>query len=839
MWKKGTTGDSPQGGPRAGLPRRLAVVGTLLALLIGAAFAVLLWSITDLRGSGSATSRSLTALAESSKVERLVLDMETGQRGFVITHQERFLDPWQAARTAFPGQAADLVHDSVTPAQTTLARQIQKAGNSFITDYSVPLVQSARKGDPAASGVAATLKGKQLVDGLRDQFARYDKVENSLIAGQQAAANTNAQRAIIGGSLGLGGSVLLIGGCAVYLTRSIARPVRRAARVSTRLADGDLSARMPETGTGEIGELERAFNFMAGSLERSRAQARLAHDRLRLLYDASMSVGTTLDVERTARELARVAVPRFADFVAVDLVTSVLQGEEPVPAPGAGKTRRLALGGVRDDSPLLPVGTPLTTDLTGDRHPARQDGFHRDLRTAASWRSRDPEQAQRLLDYGMHSLITAPLSTQGVVLGEVSFWRAGDSPPFHAEEVADAEELAVRAAVAIDNARRYGHERSTALTLQRSLLPARLPGQPAVQVATRYMASDTKAGVGGDWYDVIPLSGTRVALVVGDVVGHGIHASAAMGRLRTAVRTLADVDLPPDELLTHLDDLVIHLDDLMVQPSGGADDPGGPLTAVGEVGATCLYAVYDPVSRHCTLASAGHPLPVVVSPSGRAQLVKGEAGPPLGVGGEPFTATELSLHPGSLLGLFTDGLVHSRRRDLGDGLDQLCRALTTPPASLDDACQNVIDAMLPEHPDDDVTLMLVRTRALRPDHAVTWQLPFEAASVKQARRLAADQLDAWHLGGAAFVTELVVSELVTNAIRYGEPPIQLRLIRDGALICEVFDSSSTTPHMRRARVLDEGGRGLLLVAQLTQRWGTRPTPTGKAIWCEQTLPEPL
>ncbi len=836
MWR---TARSGAGRPGGGLVRHLAVAGTVLALLIGAAFAVLLASINDLRDSSQATSHSLTALAQSAKVEDLVLDVEAGQRGYVITHQDRFLDPWRSARAAFPSESAELVRDSGN-GQRVLALRIQAAGTAFINDYSVPLVRDAQRGAPSAHSAEATERGKILVDAMRARFARYDAVEKSLIDGNRATAETNAQDAIIGGSLGLGGSILLIGGFAAYLTRSIVWPVRRAAAVANRLADGDLSVRMPETGRGEIGELQTGFNVMAGSLERSREQARLAHERLRLLYDASMSVGTALDVEQTAKELVRVAVGRFADFVTVDVVNAVLQGEEPSAASGATRTRRLAVGGVRDDSPLLPEGTVLTTHLTLDRHPDRKDGFQPDLAAAIGWRSRDPEQAQRLVDYGLRALITAPLATQGALLGEVSFWRAHDSPPFQPEEVADAEELAVRAAVAIDNARRYRHERSTALTLQRSLLPERLPGQPAVQVATRYLPSDTKAGVGGDWFDVIPLSGTRVALVVGDVVGHGIHASATMGRLRTAVRTLADVDLPPDELLTHLDDLVIHLDDLMVRdpPEDGRDTPPGAPMTVGEVGATCLYAVYDPVSRHCTFASAGHPTPVVVAPTGRAELVEADVGPPLGVGGEPFAATDLHLYPGTVLALYTDGLVQSRRRDIGEGLARLRQMLTTPPASLDDACQNVIDAMLPEHPEDDVTLMLVRTRALRPDHAVTWQLPSDPAAVGQARQLAADQLEAWRLGSASFVTELVVSELVTNAIRYGEPPIQLRLIRDTVLICEVFDASSTAPHMRRARVLDEGGRGLLLVAQLTQRWGTRPTPGGKAIWCEQPLPAP-
>jgi anti-sigma regulatory factor (Ser/Thr protein kinase) len=333
---------------------------------------------------------------------------------------------------------------------------------------------------------------------------------------------------------------------------------------------------------------------------------------------------------------------------------------------------------------------------------------------------------------------------------------------------------------------------------------------------------------GGDWFDVIPLSGARVALVVGDVVGHGLHASASMGRLRTAVRTLADVDLPPDELLTHMDDLVLHLaSDLQ---------PTGHFQPTGETGATCLYAVYDPVSRRLTLASAGHPLPLIISPDGTSTPVPAQPGPLLGIGGLPFEATELELPEGSLLALYTDGLVESRERDVDQRTTELQRALDPSATSLEALCDTVMDAMLPDRRTDDAALLLVRTHALDPHHVADWDVEPDTAQVPRVRKLAVDQASAWGLEEAAFVTELVVSELVTNAIRYGEPPIRLRLIRDTSLICEVSDASSTAPHLRRARAFDEGGRGLLLVAQLTQGWGTRHTDNGKTIWCAQTLP---
>jgi anti-sigma regulatory factor (Ser/Thr protein kinase) len=347
-----------------------------------------------------------------------------------------------------------------------------------------------------------------------------------------------------------------------------------------------------------------------------------------------------------------------------------------------------------------------------------------------------------------------------------------------------------------------------------------------VGVACRYLPTDSRAGVGGDWFDVIPLSGARVGLVVGDVVGHGIQASATMGRLRTAVQTLADVDLPPDELLAHLDDLVLRL---------GGDDGNGGRGGAGETGSTCLYAVYDPVSHTLTAASAGHPPPVLVLPDGTTKLVDISVGPVLGVGGLPFETTEIELPQDTLVALYTDGLVETVDRDPDLGIARLRQALASSRSTLEDRCDQVLSALLPKHPGDDVALVLARTKALDADHVQVWDLAADFEVVSEARRLAAAQLDAWGLTEEGFVTELVVSELVTNAIRYGAEPIQLRLIHDRTLICEVSDGNSTSPHLRRARIYDEGGRGLLLVAQLTTSWGTRHTATGKTIWAEQAL----
>jgi anti-sigma regulatory factor (Ser/Thr protein kinase) len=310
------------------------------------------------------------------------------------------------------------------------------------------------------------------------------------------------------------------------------------------------------------------------------------------------------------------------------------------------------------------------------------------------------------------------------------------------------------------------------------------------------------------------------------VVGHGIQASATMGRLRTAVRTLADVDLPPDELLTHLDDLVVRL-------SQESDD-GRP---AGDVGATCLYAVYDPISRMCAMAAAGHPTPALALPDGTVEFVDIPVGPPLGVGGLPFEAVERELPEGALLALYTDGLIEDRLRDIDEGRAALAEALGHPAGTLDDACQTVLDRLCPvSGARDDIALLLARTRVLDASRVADWEVEVDPAAVSRIRHLVTDRLGAWGLDELVFTTELVVSELVTNAIRHAAPPIGLRLIHDATLICEVSDSSSTSPHLRRARTYDEGGRGLLLVAQLTQRWGTRHHATGKTIWAEQSLP---
>ncbi|MGW2731059.1 SpoIIE family protein phosphatase [Streptomyces sp. NPDC001494] len=552
-------------------------------------------------------------------------------------------------------------------------------------------------------------------------------------------------------------------------------------------------------------------------------RAEVARERLNMLYDAGVGIGTSLDVVRTAEELAEVAVPRFADFVTVDLFDAVLKGEEPKPGTAL---RRAAFSGLRKDAPLYPLGERIRFVSTSPQARSLTTGqavVEPVLREAPGWLAQDAERTGRILRYGIHSLITVPLRAGTLVLGLANFWRSEKPQPFDTEELALAEELVARAAVSIDNARRYTREHSMAVALQRSLLPRSLPEQGALEIAYRYLPA--QAGVGGDWFDVLPLSGARVALVVGDVVGHGLHAAATMGRLRTAVHNFSALDLPPDELLGLLDELV-----------GRIDQDETPADGAAVTGATCLYAVYDPVSRRCTVARAGHPPPVLVRPDGEVEFPEVPAGPPLGLGGLPFETVDLELPEGSSLVLYTDGLVEDRDRDIDVGLELLRDALRRAPgASPEDTCRTVLDR-LPARPSDDVALIVARTRVLGADRVAEWQVPSDPAAVGEVRASVVRRLGEWGLEELSFTTELILSELVTNAIRYGRGPIGVRLLRERTLICEVSDGSTTSPHLRYAASTDEGGRGLFLVAQLAERWGTRYTPNGKIIWAEQPLP---
>ncbi|MFI9626721.1 SpoIIE family protein phosphatase [Streptomyces sp. NPDC052042] len=567
----------------------------------------------------------------------------------------------------------------------------------------------------------------------------------------------------------------------------------------------------------------------AAALFTDSTQQNRSRRHLELLHRASRRIGTSLDVVRTAQDLIEALIPAFGDIGWVELAEAVFDGNEPSKLLGGGRwpLRRAAVASASGGWPA-PLQQPLAAC------PPLPDGLTlRNLqrgKTIVGRRADNPmvhvpELARLFVPEHGHSFVWSPLFARGLVLGIVVVWRTEQPDPFDAEEADLLEEITSRASLAVDNARRYTHEHRAAVALQQRLLPHATTDTPATETVGLYRPAGGGAEISGDWFDVVPLPSLRTALVVGDVVGRGLHATATMGRLRTAIRTLADLELGPDDLLTHLDDLVQQLVD------------EAPRAHRNTIGGTCLYAVYDPVTRCCTLASAGHPPPVLVRPDGTTKVLDVSPGPPLGVGGMPFEATTIELEPGSVLALYTDGLIEYDGHDLGHGLRRLTNALDdlcSPDRSLDDLGRALLEDA-GDAPPDDIALLLARTRAIAPENTASWEFPTDPTEVATAREAASRQLSAWGLDDLAFTTELVVSELVTNAIRYAGGPVGLRLIREGVLVCEVSDPSSTQPRLRRARSTDEGGRGLFLVAQLTSRWGSRYSRQGKTIWTEQPL----
>ncbi|MFG2592880.1 SpoIIE family protein phosphatase [Streptomyces sp. NPDC048438] len=537
------------------------------------------------------------------------------------------------------------------------------------------------------------------------------------------------------------------------------------------------------------------------------------------------SVGRTLDVDGTCRDLVEALVPGYADIGAVEVVDAVLRGESPDPGPLAPDVplRRAAYAGskhaahpVGDVRAVLP-GTPYHRALSDLR--ARvvplQD---------AAWADADASRVGSIRNVGAHTLLLSPLTLRGAVLGLVSLYRCGDSEPFTEEDLPVAAAMVSRAALGIDNARRYVHEYTVASALQRRLLPQRAAPQPAVE-------ADHLVVPGGDacnWFDTITLSGARTALVIGEVAEPGIHAATTMGQLRTVVHALAALDLQPDELLARLYDTAARLAEERAQLPRSDPLHQEPLAA------TCAYAVYDPFTETCTMASAGHPAPLVVEPDGAAFVVGLPVGPPLGTGDRaPVAELSLPLGEGSLLVLHSNALRGHAQPSSG----ALRQALMPTDRPMRDLCDAIGDA-LPDSADlQGSALLLARTHAMPSDRYAAWELPYDKTAPATARRLTSKLLADWHLeGDTGDATELIVSELVTNAVRYGRPPVELRLILDRGLTCEIRDGSTTAPYMKYAGAVDEGGRGLFIISQLASLWGTRYAAEGKTVWSEQTIP---
>ncbi|MEV0844355.1 SpoIIE family protein phosphatase [Streptomyces sp. NPDC049954] len=557
-----------------------------------------------------------------------------------------------------------------------------------------------------------------------------------------------------------------------------------------------------------------------------------AERRRELRHRAAADIGVTLDVFRTAQEVADVLVPAFGDLAWVDLAEAVLAGDEPPRTSGGGDPhlRRTAVRCADGGWPagLLQPGEsvppfpdrPLVRALQAGRTVvvSREEVEHRLAGTP---------QLPILTPREGRSVIFAPLFARDLLLGVVGVWRTRQTHAFDQEDADLLTEIAAHASLSVDNARRYRREHRSVVSLQRRLLPQFMTRTRAMETAGSYRPAEEGSEIGGDWFDAIALSSLRTALVVGDVTGHGLHAAATMGRLRTAVQTLADMDLGPDEMLTHLDDLVARL--------ASEAEPEHRDT----VGATCLIAVHDPVSSTCAIASAGHLPPLMSLPDSVTTPLAVRPGPPLGVGGQPFETTTVDVPPGSVLALYTDGVFQGSDLDLDDvvGLAERLHALQHQG---DDDLTSVGRALMGGEEDhgprrDDTAVLLARTAALGPDAVAEWEFSAAPEVVARARDAATGQLAAWGLEELSFSHALIVSELVTNAVRHAGGPVRVRLIRDRLLITEVSDPSNTQPRLRRAHSTDEGGRGLFLVAQLSLRWGSRYGATGKTIWVEQEL----
>jgi serine phosphatase RsbU (regulator of sigma subunit) len=552
-----------------------------------------------------------------------------------------------------------------------------------------------------------------------------------------------------------------------------------------------------------------------------------------LLDDTFRRIGSTLDLDQMARGLIGILVPHFCNAAGLLVLDSVADTDEfPAPPPdGSQLLRRIAVA-TDDGDPswdaafptgevlLYPPGTPYVQCMQTGK-PVRETKLEPDraVAIAESWLRRP---VARLLS-GTSMLLLPLLTMKDGALGFFVCTRKENFRRFDDYDSEIGMEFASRAAIFIDNARRYSRERTTALTLQRSLLPTGLSAPPSVEVRHRYLPGSKLVEVGGDWYESIELPGARVALVVGDVAGHGVRAAVTMGQLRTAIHTLAMLELTPTESLEQLNELMTSL---------GEREPHF---------ATCAYALYDAVTGTCEVASAGHLPPLLVRPGGSSEFLDAAPAPPLGVGEGPIESRVYEIDDGSLLVLYTDGLVEDRNRDIDDGLSYL-RGIFGPGAtsrSLDDLCRAVMAGVFAHHQRDDIALLIARLSRIAADHHVSWTLPHELVSAGRARALLRDPLRRWKLDDLLPTTELLVSELVTNAIQNAEGDVTLRLILARTLVCEVLDSSAALPRRRRADRDDEHGRGLQVVSQLAQRWGARWTRDGKIVWCEQALPTVL
>jgi serine phosphatase RsbU (regulator of sigma subunit)/anti-sigma regulatory factor (Ser/Thr protein kinase) len=569
-------------------------------------------------------------------------------------------------------------------------------------------------------------------------------------------------------------------------------------------------------------------------------------ERLEFLNETSARIGSSLDLARTIREVTEAAVPRFADFAGTHLREQMLAGEGFPDGPPDTATVMHRVWVTHSDEPgrwddTVPVGetfafpehTPFYQCMaTGEPVLIRTISEELGNRIAGEFEKRD----LRPLING-RSLLIVPLKARRVVLGFIVLLRRADREPFDEMDRTTAAELAARAGLVLDNARLYTYQETAAETLQDSMLPKDLPQPAGVSAAYRYLPGTLLGKVGGDWFDTVPLPGSRVALVVGDVMGHGINSAAMMGQLRIAVQTLASLDLPPDQVLRRLDDLALRLGENYL--------------------ATCLYAVYDPIGRELRLANAGHIPPVLQLPDGEARLLDLPSGAPIGVGGVPFETVAVPVPDGSRLLLCTDGLVEVRGEDIGLGLAALTENLARPGVSLEHSCDALIRALNAVGRKDDVALLMARLDGIPPESVAEWSFTPDPAEVRRARVLVRSTLLEWGLDAPrddgrpsqnVDSAVLVVDELVANAVRHAAERtavVRLRLVRADALVVEVSDDDPALPVLLpflpgadggAGAEIPERGRGLQVVTRLAARWGAtrgrEGNAGGKTVWCE-------
>ncbi|WP_346083222.1 SpoIIE family protein phosphatase, partial [Streptomyces thermocarboxydus] len=596
----------------------------------------------------------------------------------------------------------------------------------------------------------------------------------------------------------------------------------------------------PADGQGRVDRVPGGTDRRTGQVTRPGRPTPMRRDgdRLRFVGAATRRIARGIDLDEIVMGLCRATVPTFSDAILVYLRDPLPVGDERPTGPLVLRLRRTdRIPADRDTEgggfmPIAPPEQPSELDSVGEELCTVEPGSAlaevlRGVRPvftdAPAARAALPEllgeEGAAAVPDGQRAVL-APLRGRRRVIGAALFLRRPERIPFEADDLLVAAQLATHSALGIDKAVLYGREAYIADELQRTMLPETLPRCTGVRLASRYLPAAETARVGGDWYDAIPLPGSRVALVVGDVMGHSMTSAAIMGQLRTTAQTLAGLDLPPQEVLHHLDEQAQRL---------GVDRM-----------ATCLYAVYDPVAHRITIANAGHPPPVLLHLGGRAEVLRVPAGAPIGVGGVDFEAVELEAPAGATLLLYTDGLVESRLRDVWTGIEQLreklaaTAQLTGPdhPPPLEALCDEVLDMLGPGDRDDDIALLAARFDGIAPSDVAYWFLEPEDAAPGRARRLARRQLSRWGMDELSDSVELLVSEVVTNAVRYASRPVTLRLLRTDVLRCEVGDDVPQLPRLRQARATDEGGRGLYLVNRLARRWGATRLSTGKVVWFE-------